>query len=189
MIIAGKYSFNKGLEIIKEKYAPLLNEVEDIITKIDSSKCKTKKSKEKAMPGRLLYSPTEVNKSFQRLFEKKGWATQRVKCVYYTEFYVNGYRPPQPLRSGFRQMDFVKDRVGLEIQFGAYACVGYDVLAKMPIFYNLGIINVGVEVVPVKRFNYEMSSGGASFEQSVWDLEQRGVSNIDIPVLILGIDK
>ncbi|HIQ00710.1 MAG TPA: restriction endonuclease, partial [Anaerolineales bacterium] len=26
------------------------------------------------------------------------------------------------------------------------------------------------------------------FEQFVWDLEQRGVSDIDIPVLVLGIN-
>jgi hypothetical protein len=32
-----------------------------------------------------------------------------------------------------------------------------------------------------------MSSGVSYFEQFVWDLERRGVSNIDIPVLILGI--
>ena len=33
-----------------------------------------------------------------------------------------------------------------------------------------------------------MSTGVSFFEQFVWDLEKRGVSNIDIPVLILGID-
>jgi len=33
-----------------------------------------------------------------------------------------------------------------------------------------------------------MSTGVSYFEQFAWDLEQRGTSNIDIPVLILGID-
>ncbi len=58
----------------------------------------------------------------------------------------------------------------------------------MTIFRNLWHIDTGVEVVPVKNFADEMSSGVSYFEQFVWDLEQRGVSNIDIPVLILGID-
>ncbi len=31
------------------------------------------------------------------------------------------------------------------------------------------------------------STGVSYFEQFVWDLETRGVSNIDIPVLVLGI--
>ncbi len=32
-----------------------------------------------------------------------------------------------------------------------------------------------------------MSTGVSYFEQFVWDLEARGVADIDIPVLILGI--
>ena len=35
---------------------------------------------------------------------------------------------------------------------------------------------------------YSFNGGRVSyFEQFVWDLEQRGVCNIDIPVLILGV--
>lgn len=63
----------------------------------------------------------------------------------------------------------------------------YNVAAKMTIFHNLNIIDVGVEIVPVKDFADDMSTGVSYFEQFVWDLENRGVSNIDIPVLILGI--
>jgi len=40
----------------------------------------------------------------------------------------------------------------------------------------------------MKKFALEMSSGVSYFEQFVWDLEHRGVADIDIPVLILGID-
>lgn len=58
----------------------------------------------------------------------------------------------------------------------------------MTIFKNLGHIDCGIEVVPVKAFVEEMSSGISYFEQFVWDLETRGVSNIDIPVLVLGLD-
>ena len=41
--------------------------------------------------------------------------------------------------------------------------------------------------MPAREFVSEMSTGVSYFEQFVWDLEARGVSNIDIPVLILGI--
>lgn len=64
----------------------------------------------------------------------------------------------------------------------------YNVCAKMTIFHNLGHINYGIEIVPIKAFADEMSTGVSYFEQFVWDLDRRGVSNIDIPVLILGID-
>ncbi len=85
-------------------------------------------------------------------------------------------------------MDFVKERLGIEVQFGKYAFMVYNVCAKMTIFKNLGFIDHGIEIVPVKAFAEDMSTGVSYFEQFIWDLEQRGVADIDIPVLILGID-
>jgi len=53
----------------------------------------------------------------------------------------------------------------------------YNVCAKMTIFHKLDVIDVGIEVVPIKEFADEMSTGVSYFEQFVWDLEQRGVSD------------
>ena len=85
-------------------------------------------------------------------------------------------------------MDFVKNKLGIELQFGKYSFMVYNVCAKMTIFKNLGHIDAGVEIVPIKKFADEMSTGVSYFEQFVWDLENRGVADIDIPVMILGID-
>ena len=85
-------------------------------------------------------------------------------------------------------MDFIKNRLGIEVQVGKYAFMVYNVCAKMTIFRNLGFIDHGIEIVPVKRFVGEMSSGVSYFEQFIWDLESRGVADIDIPVMIIGID-
>ena len=84
-------------------------------------------------------------------------------------------------------MDFVKESLGIEVQFGKYSFMVYNVVAKMTIFKNLGVIEAGIEIVPVKQLAVQMSSGVSYFEQFTWDLEKRGVSNIDTPVLILGI--
>lgn len=188
MKIAGKYSFNKGLKIIEKDYKDSLKEICQVINAINADKCKTKKSLEKTMPGRLLYNPRQLNLAFKKAFEKIGWHNQKVNCDYSTAFYENNYNA-KPLNDGaFREMDFVKGKLGVEVQFGKYAFMVYNVCAKMTIFHNLGHINAGVEIVPIKQFADEMSTGVSYFEQFVWDLEQRGVSNIDIPVLILGID-
>ncbi len=188
MRIAAKYSFNKGANVITTRYAHLLKEVEDIIKGVDASVCKTKKSKEKTMSGSVLYSPVRLNKLFKKGFFRKGWESKKVACEYSTKFYEIDYKAG-PLHSGaFREMDFLKDQLGVEVQFGKYAFMVYNVCAKMTIFHNLEFINAGIEIVPVKKFADEMSTGVSYFEQFVWDLEKRGVSNIDIPVLILGID-
>ena len=188
MRIAGIYSFNNGEKIVKEKYKELYSEVETAINNIDAESCRTKESEEKTMTGKILYSPVELNIQFKEQLGIKGWNSLRVKCDYPTNFYVDGYAAKKLNKGAFREMDFLKEKLGIEVQFGKYSFMVYNVAAKMTIFSNLGHIDAGIEIVPVKALADEMSSGVSYFEQFVWDLEKRGVSDIDIPVLILGID-
>jgi len=188
VIIAADYSFNGGKEVIQARWPDLLVEIEGILCAVDAGQQKTKTSQEKTMPGQMLYSPVQLNRAIGIGFMARGWHKQKVCCEYPTSFYRPGYKP-KCLRGGaFREIDFVKNLLGVEVQFGKYAFMVYNVCAKMTIFHKLGHIDCGVEIVPVKSFADEMSSGVSYFEQFVWDLEQRGKSDIDIPVLIYGID-
>jgi hypothetical protein len=65
----------------------------------------------------------------------------------------------------------------------------YNILAKMTIFANQKIIDSGIEVVPMLSLAREMSTGVSYFEQIKADLEYRGEGDIDIPVLVLGVDE
>ena len=187
MIIAGLYSFNGGQGVIEAHFPVELGEVKQIIAAVNSAQLKTKTSREKTMPGKTLYSPRALNKAFKREFEARGWRNHKVRCEYSTEYYMPGHTPNTLSKGAFREIDFVKNRVGVEVQFGKYAFMVYNVCAKMTIFHKLGVIDVGVEIVPLKAFADDMSTGVSYFEQFVWDLEQRGIADIDIPVLILGI--
>jgi hypothetical protein len=188
MKIAGVYSFNGGVKAVETTYPELLKEVFQCIQAIDASVCKTKQSEEKTMSGTMLFSPVALNEQFKAQLYPKGWSSVRVKCDYPTQFYTEGYRAKQLRKGAFREMDFVKQKLGVEVQFGKYSFMVYNVAAKMTIFKNIGHIDTGVEIVPVKALADDMSSGVSYFEQFVWDLEHRGVSNIDIPVMIIGID-
>lgn len=189
MVIAGQFSFNGGKQEVEKRYPKLLREVKEVISSVDANLYKTKTSKEKTMNGQMLFSPVEINNAFKGGFHPLGWRAVREPCDYPVTYYEPGYNPTR-LRSGaFREMDFVKSKLGIEVQFGKYAFMVYNVCAKMAIFRNFGHIDCGIEIVPVKALTEEMSSGVSYFEQFVWDLEKRGVANIDVPVLILGIDK
>jgi hypothetical protein len=141
------------------------------------------------MEGQMLFSPSEINKAFKEEFlQRYSWQSVRIPCTYPTTHYVSGYAARSQNRGAFREMDFVKGKLGIEVQFGKYAFMVYNVCAKMTIFKNLGLIEHGIEIVPVKAFAEEMSTGVSYFEQFIWDLEARGVADIDVPVMILGID-
>jgi len=192
--IVATYDFNGGKSAIEDKYPIEFLQIQTVIHAIDASLYKTKKSTEKTMMGKMLFSPMELNKAFKNEFAKPengGWSNHKVLCDYVYGKYTENYIKSQNTRGQpFRDMDFVKPstKLGIEVQFGKYAFMVYNVCAKMTIFSKLGVIDTGVEIVPVKNFADEMSTGVSYFEQFAWDLEHRGTSNIDIPVLILGID-
>lgn len=187
MKVVAKYSIKNAESILKEKYPVEFEEIFKVIESIDAEKSITKESKEKTRKFKMLFSPVDLNNAFKKCFKRLKWVPIKVMCEYSNEDYVEGYTS-KVIKGAFREMDFVKSRIGVEVQFGKYAFMVYNVSAKMTIFHNLGNIDVGVEVVPVKEMQMKMSTGVSFFEQLVWDLKKRGQADIDIPVLILGIE-
>lgn len=94
---------------------------------------------------------------------------------------------------GFREMDFIyeseanTEKVGIEVQFGKYAFMVYNVCAKMKIFEKHNAIKYGIEIVPTKAMQKYMSTGVSFFEQFVWDLNERGAFTEDVPTVVLGV--
>lgn len=180
---------NRGRAIVSRSHADLLSEVQAVVKCVRASEHKTKNRAEKTMRGQMLFNPRSLSRAFKDAFAQRGgWETVRVKCDYSAPHQVDGDTTRVRNLGTFREMHFIKRKLGIEIQFGMYASMICSACAKMTIFNKLGHIDCGVEIVPVKAFAQEMSTGVSYFKQFVWDLDQRGVSNIDIPVLILGID-
>jgi hypothetical protein len=183
MKIINTYSFKGGEKFLKAKHPKELQEVFDAIEALDATLCLTKESKEKTKKGQVLFSPVDMNNYLKLVFHQKGW-TEKSKSGKKRKF----AEPRHAFGKGrFREMDGIKNKVGLEIQFGKYAFMGYDIFSKMIIFKNLKYIECGVEIVPSNELVKLMSTGVSSFEQLLVDFENRGESNIDIPVFVLSI--
>lgn len=75
MRIAAVYSFNKGKEVVTERYPNLFNllvEVNEVIRTVDASQCKTKESEEGGRrAGKMLYSPDALNHFFKTLWRQR----------------------------------------------------------------------------------------------------------------------
>jgi len=182
MEIINTYSFKKGKGFIEKKYPKELAEILKAIKDLDATSCLTKESQEKTMMGKLLFSPRDMNDNLKLALHKKGWTkkAEGKRKVFVEPRHVFG-------KGRFREMDGMKNKVGLEIQFGKYAFMGYDIFSKMIIFKNLGYIECGIEIVPNFELVKQMSTGVSSFEQLLIDFEHRGESDIDIPVYVIGI--
>jgi hypothetical protein len=182
MKIGSTYSFKSGEDFLKKHHPNELAEVVKAIETLNASSCLTKESQEETMKGKLLYSPPEMNEKLKLILHQSGWTQKSSggKKKFAEPRHAFG-------KGRFREMDGMKNKVGLEIQFGKYAFMGYDIFSKMIIFKNLGYIECGIEIVPTTELVNNMSTGVSSFEQLLVDFEHRGESNIDIPVFIIGI--
>ena len=122
------------------------------------------------MHRRKKFSPKAMNDCLKKLLGGKEWAQRKVS--YWVTEDVRLIRQTlsktaaeqkadiiaakkEPIFS-YNQTDFVKERVAVEVQFGKYAFVAYDLFVKHLAFYVRDEIDVGVEILPMKSMQAEM---------------------------------
>ena len=88
----------------------------------------------------------------------------------------------------YNQVDFVKDKAAVEIQFGKYFSVQYDLHVKHTFFYERGDIDVGIEIIPMHSLMSQMSTGVAWYENELANIVREGRSNPSVPVVLIGIE-
>ncbi len=203
MRISQKYSHLNGEEFLIVHHNDIYQEIKDVVSSIDANVYRTKVSQEKRSPGKLLYSPVDINQALKEEFASRGWNESRYS-YYITlnrqlmeeslkmdiqeqrKFFIeNG--DAEPIYS-YNQTDFLKDLIAIEVQFGKYAFVAYDLFVKHMLFFSGGKINLGVEILPTKVMQREMSSGIAYFEGEVYNVMRQGRTSPPVPLLILGIE-
>ena len=202
MRVAARYSHLNGVEYLMVHHPNLLDEVESVIARVDALACKTKVSKEKRMKGQMLFAPKEMNSAFKREFTERGWkARRRTFWVAHDEALMRRtHHLPlteqkaaiiaaghQPIQSR-NETDFVKDRVAVEIQFGKYAFVAHDLFVKHLSFFVSDVIDVGIEVLPMKSMEQEMSSGVPYFERDLVNVIRQGRGVPAVPLILLGVE-
>ncbi len=202
MKISEFYSHLNGKEYILVHKKKLWEELEEVISLVDGKKCKTKISKEKTKKGKILYDPKEINKEFKKLFNKRQWKESRVsywvtkseKLTRKTltmstneqkkEIELSG---ETPINSS-NQTDFIKDRIAVEVQFGKYAFVAYDLFVKHLSFYVSDKIDVGIEILPMKSLQKNMSSGLAYYERELYNIVRQGRGVPAVPIILIGVE-
>lgn len=202
MRIIETYSHLNGLEFLLVHKPKLWKELKVVIESINAKACKTKISKEKTMKGKELYSPAVMNQKFNELLGAKNWGESRVS--YWVTKDAKLIRktitlPPAEQKAeieatgempifSYNQTDFVKDRVAVEVQFGKYSFVAYDLFVKHLAFYVGDQIDVGIEILPMKSMQSQMSSGVAYYEGELYNVVRNGRGVPAVPLVILGID-
>lgn len=201
MRIVQFYSHLNGFEYLQYHKPTIWAEVESIIAGVDAERCRTKASAEARKSGKTLYSPVDMNAEFKTLFEQNGWQEERVTNWLSEDTnllrQIVNLRPDdqkktieegnqEPIMT-YNQTDFIKDRVAVEVQFGKYSFVAHDLFVKHMSFYINGNIDVGIEIVPMKSMERDMSSGVPYYERDLFNLMRQGRGIPAVPIILVGI--
>ena len=201
MRIVRYYSHLNGWEYIRVHKRKLWDEIGSVVARIDAEGHRTKISKERRMQGRALLSPKALNENFKQRFNELGWTGRR------TSYWVTAdhrlirktmhLEPDEQKRmieqaggepiGSYNQTDFVKDRIAVEVQFGKYAFVAFDLFVKHLAFFVRDEIDVGVEILPMKEMQAEMSSGISYYEGELYNLIREGRGSPPVPLVLVGI--
>lgn len=203
MRIAQFYSHLNGYEFLMVHKPHLWQDICDVVSSVDAKIALQKISKEKTMRGKVLYSPTLLNRLFKSEFMSREWSESRIS--YYVSEDLETTRSTVNMRSKqeqkqtifdngvepyltYNQVDFIKDKVAVEVQLGKYFSVQYDLHVKHTFFYGRGDIDVGVEIIPMHSLMSEMSSGVAWYENELTNIVREGRSNPSVPIVLIGIE-
>lgn len=202
MKIKNTYSHLNGLEFLLVHRKLIWSEIKSVIKSVNAEHCKTKISKEKTKYGKKLYSPIEINARFKELLVGKQWQESRVnywvtkdeKLIRKTYTLEPNIQKQLITEAGenpifsYNQTDYVKERVAIEVQFGKYAFVAYDLFVKHLAFYVGDRIDVGIEILPMKALQAQMSSGVPYYEGEIYNVVRQGRSVPAVPLVIIGIE-
>ena len=148
MRIAFQYNHLNAREYLLVNKHEQFDELQSSITTLDANRY-LKISLDKAKFGIVIYNQGQINSAIQEYLRTRGWAESK---VYY---YVTSDEPTtreivhildkeeqkriiesrgQVSHSTYNQVDFQKDRIAVEVQFGKYFSVAYDLHVKHTFF-------------------------------------------------------
>lgn len=203
MKLVQHYSHLNGLEWLNHHHPTHWQEICDAIAAVDATLCKTKVSNEKTMRGKILFSPNGLNAAFKVALTQRGWGSPPRNYYYVTddpditrsiigEPLVTQERilreAGKELIKTYNAADFEKDRVSVEVQFGKYSFVQFDLFIKHAANYMHGRIDLGIEIVPMKAMERGMSSGPPYYEKHLHEILRQGRIFPPVPLILIGVE-
>ena len=128
------------------------------------------------------YSRPELNEVFEKEFVRRNWRKQPQVFEEITDITA--------------KIDYLKDRVGVEVAFSHSSFIGIDLLKFQTLSYsNLDKIDVGVYITVTKKYKKKLESeynkkwqGSTTFEK-VRKYLPHFRSAIQVPVFVYGIEE
>lgn len=159
MKIAAIHSHFNGLEWLIVHEKTLWQEIQAVIKSIKATKEKKP------------LSPIDINKEITKQFHGRGWQPSH-----------------RPQIVSHKQTDFHKKRIAVEVQLTKHSGTELDLFIKHLGSYIRNSIDVGVEIVPTKTMQEQMSSGLGYYERVLHHVARQGRGAPAVPLVIIGVE-
>ena len=188
MMIAKTYSHLGGLESLMINKPHLWIEIQAVIASIDAMQCLAPQTNKAEKSEPIIYSFKGIALQFQGHFNSLAWTEKRVDSatvdVKKREVEEADLNPI----IDFCQTDFKKQRCSVGVQFEQCPCAENDFFAKHLAFYVKDQIDVGIEILPMKSLQLQMSSGPSYYEGELYNVIRNGRGVPSVPLVIIGVE-
>jgi len=161
-----KFSYRYAEQVFNSKL-DIKNEIEEIIYNVTNDLS--------------ILSRPKFNALLKKEFTKRKWINQ-------PQVFDNDTK-------AYARFDFLKDRIGVEVQFGHPSFIGIDLLKfQVASYSNLDTIDFAVYITTTSRFqkylidNYGLKWDGSLTFEKVVNYLPHIKSAIQIPIYVIGID-
>lgn len=142
-----------------------------------------------------------MNNEMRIAFKERGWqkqvtsywVTEDAKLIRKTMHLSPAEQKTEIEASGSRaiysynETDFVKNRIAVEVQFGKYAFIAFDLFVKHMAFFVGDMIDLGIEILPMKALSEKMSSGIGYYERELYNVIRQGRGVPAVPLILIGV--
>ena len=201
MRIVEKHSHLNGEAFLCVHYPEILEEVERVIESVDVDECwdATTYSNNTLGPG--TFSAENVAKAFDDKLKDLRWCSQasnfwvtrdaeqtRAVARMPVEMQCRAIRlqmaEPIPARL---EINYVKSRAAVQVQLGKPSMVAHDLFVTYMNFYVSSLIDVGIEIVPMREFERQISTNVPYYERDVLNVIRQGRGVPAVPLVLIGI--
>ncbi len=196
--------FNGAKEIIEDLVPGLLDRTIKTLKSLKpysliKTEYETKiKNKKEIKETRAIFNGGALNRKLKAEFKKEGWK------AYWKSYFKIDYsnhdvgekkpsmkisdldKPEKTIITYYKEVDFYRDNIGMEVQFAHDTSTSYDLFQKFPIFYKRKEIEVGIEICPTTEMMTHMTSKTSSYDKALNHILEFG-KDYKVPIILIGL--
>ena len=202
MRIAAKYSHINAEEHLIIRKPEIWCEVCDAIGSVEAEGRERKDAKGIADSAWTPNSLADMNRALEIELDARGWSESRIWCEFVQDEKVlrhigrergeseegvireDGYQ----IQVSYNQSDYFKQRVAVGLHMGKCPVYPREFFAKSLGLFVSGVIDVGIEIFPLRISDSRVGSRAADFEQGSLILKKLGRGHPAVPLLLIGVE-